>query len=457
MLALLVAFAPASTPLTVSLGERVLHFDASQLAAGPLTDISGALRFAGDGCVALSKATTPNIVFARTGGCTIADKAHAAAQAGATALVVADTLESAYINASSAQSIVLSDPCLVDCSKGRASLAVADVGVADILAGLPDMCSTPPDDAKSYATPCPTPFCALSGAPDGAPEREICCVMPRSDATDGAGSAPLRPNASLPVRTLALSLPLASALLGECAAARCEMAIGEETPPPALWDGSSAIVWLLATGTAAVGAYLAAAGANNGDAAGGEGAAGADGEFVPASANLDASSSVGFLAFASVGLVGAYFLLKALHITNLVMFGINLAFMLGAAQSSTQLLFTPLATRLMRRGDSPATLGTALGFGAAAVWYLFRRAPWMWLVQDGLSACLCVVFVQVLRVPTLAIAAFFLGLMFCCARHRHRPPRAPRPRPLRSAVPAPGGLWLGCPARAPRAPRHALL
>ena len=36
----------------------------------------------------------------------------------------------------------------------------------------------------------------------------------------------------------------------------------------------------------------------------------------------------------------------------------------------------------------------------------------MWLVQNALSACICILFTRTLRLPSLRVAAVFLGLMF---------------------------------------------
>ena len=37
----------------------------------------------------------------------------------------------------------------------------------------------------------------------------------------------------------------------------------------------------------------------------------------------------------------------------------------------------------------------------------------MWILQNTFSTCVCVLFVKTLRLPSLRLAAFFLGLMFC--------------------------------------------
>ena len=46
------------------------------------------------------------------------------------------------------------------------------------------------------------------------------------------------------------------------------------------------------------------------------------------------------------------------------------------------------------------------------MWFFNRRLAWMWLLQDLLSMCVCILFVKALRLPSLRVASVFLGLMF---------------------------------------------
>ena len=57
-------------------------------------------------------------------------------------------------------------------------------------------------------------------------------------------------------------------------------------------------------------------------------------------------------------------------------------------------------------------VGTCASFGISLCWFALRTAPWAWLLQDGLSVTVCLLFVRTIRVPSLRIAALFLGLMF---------------------------------------------
>ena len=157
----------------------------------------------------------------------------------------------------------------------------------------------------------------------------------------------------------------------------------------------------------------------------------------------------------------------------------------GVCARAPQLIFVPLSAALLPRrvGETPVhlpawlgsglgvnevlplstLLGTAAAFAIGISWYIFRRAPWAWAVQDGLSVGICVLFVRdsplpapprahnpppahtpththlpalthgiprtttstptpraplrtqvrTLRLPSLKIAALLLGLMFC--------------------------------------------
>jgi len=57
-------------------------------------------------------------------------------------------------------------------------------------------------------------------------------------------------------------------------------------------------------------------------------------------------------------------------------------------------------------------LSLAAAFATALTWFMHRHGTWAWLAQDALSMCVCVLFVQTLRLPSLRVAAIFLGLMF---------------------------------------------
>jgi len=48
----------------------------------------------------------------------------------------------------------------------------------------------------------------------------------------------------------------------------------------------------------------------------------------------------------------------------------------------------------------------------ACFWFVNRRGPWAWALQDCLSASICLLFLKTMRLPSLRVAAFLLFLMF---------------------------------------------
>ena len=362
-----------------------------------------------------------------------------AVRSGATALLVADTLASLYTNATSAAAIKLSDACAVDCAVGRGTVSTSSLTVDGVLYGLEGRCPPP---SGYIGRPCSTPLCAFSGPPPTAAtaaagdEREVCCVLerpPPPTMTDTI-EEPVAP----PLPAVSISLSLARLLATECALTKCSLTLAVAPPPPPRWDRSSIIVWALATGTAALAAYLAAHAHHEQDNAGesehmqGSGGGGGGGE-APA-AFLDSSTAFGFLLMASTGLIGLYLLIQALHIKDAVITLINIAFILGTAGATSTLFTTPLTTTILpsRLGSTPiplpcciqsllgvsadlplsSLLGLTIAFSLSIYWYLHKTLPWVWLLQDGLSISLCLLFVRTLRLPSLRIASLFLGLMF---------------------------------------------
>ena len=58
-------------------------------------------------------------------------------------------------------------------------------------------------------------------------------------------------------------------------------------------------------------------------------------------APIDASAAFGFLAFATAGLLGLYFLVSTLDLADGVVLLISIGFALGSAVAASQLLFIP--------------------------------------------------------------------------------------------------------------------
>ena len=89
---------------------------------------------------------------------------------------------------------------------------------------------------------------------------------------------------------------------------------------------------------------------------------------------------------------------------NVVVTLLNVVFVLASATATTQIVLMPLGLG--------ATTAQILAFGFSGGWFYLRKGAWAWLLQDALSACICVLFVKTIRLPSLRVAAIFLGLFF---------------------------------------------
>ena len=302
----------------------------------------------------------PFALLARHGGCPLKDKMRTAITVGAAALLIGDTLTSRYANAAmnaSVSSIGLADPCLVSCHAGRGIVDTRGLAMADVLAGMPGRCPAP--DTHPLST-CPTQLCAFSSAPNGTAVREVCCVLGQQalatglpDAVASLSSSTELPSSASLLPVLVLPLAHGQALDAACVglattgsdsspqlSSPCEIRLHQTPPPPAVWDRSSLLIWILATATAALASLLAANELHAKSAAvkvfeepgggtdqllstspgGLQGRIGSDGGIgmqEQDTATLDGDTAVVFLLMACTGLVTLYFLIKVVTACHL--------------------------------------------------------------------------------------------------------------------------------------------
>ena len=134
--------------------------------AAPLT-----LAWGGSGCAPIiSPPALPFALFVERGACSFDAKMATAVHAGASALVVADSLQGEYhtgANASApASAMQLLDPCVVDCSLGRGVASTIGLDSGAVLAGaLNGQCGS--------ERGCTSGTCAFSGSGLGEDSREV--------------------------------------------------------------------------------------------------------------------------------------------------------------------------------------------------------------------------------------------------------------------------------------------
>ena len=161
-----------------------------------------------------------------------------------------------------------------------------------------------------------------------------------------------------------------------------------------------------------------------------------------------------FLVMASAGLLTLYFLIQAG--LNVVVLLINVVFIGATTTATSQILLSPLFAhvcpsylhhktvpvpilslrgedaktaqtieRSVDKSDSyqaqsspeddsgievPKLLAYVSALAISTTWFFMRKQEWMWLLQDALSANVCILFVRTIRLPSLRLATLFLGL-----------------------------------------------
>lgn len=258
----------SATGETISLSAKQTS-GTPDVRSGPLRLLRG-----GDGCEPFGSAaeeakrggltSMPFALFTRRGTCSFDVKMRNAIAAGASALMVSDSLAGEYrpLPNATAATMRLHNPCIVECDSGRGDVDPSGLAVADVLAGLPGNCGRG----------CPTELCAFSGAAASAASglgpagREVCCA--RSGA---AMEMALPETIGEGVAVAALYLSLASGVeldqfcfeggAAHIGAARrgarsCEVEVGAAHRS---WDLSAVAIWLLGSCTAALAAYIAGA------------------------------------------------------------------------------------------------------------------------------------------------------------------------------------------------------
>ena len=349
------------------------------------------------------------LLAARSPNCTFVDRAAAAAKAGVRALVVYNTVEGIYRNRSYAE-----DKYDYDCGNGRgavdaSSYASNDAYKEDRLAGFPgSSCAT--------GSSCESGRCLLTG--NGG---EVCCAWDTymtmaGDAAETVGA----------VSAVFVTMRDADKLRGNANLA---------TPAPnavaaTLWDDgqeslvswSSVLIWLLGVCTCAYAAWASGDDIRRRAKRGSDPAAsvaidGGDDDDAP-EFELTPAHAVGFICVASGALLVLFYVD--------MYFVVICAFALSSASSTTAVLWRPLLGRIRycarrelfesRHFGAVSLLDVAsagLGVSCSLWWLAARRASYAWVLQDTFGMCLCVLFLNVIKLNSLRVAAMLLSMAFC--------------------------------------------
>jgi len=345
------------------------------------------------------------LLVRRSSNCTFGHRAAAAEALGASAIVVANSVEGMYRNhtyATAQQDY--------DCSNGAAWVH----SLGDKLSGFPtSSCAT---DSR-----CSSHRCLLSGEQDETGRHRVCCAwdtyitMADSEMTS-SGSIP-----AVYITMQDLDVLESATEVSSTSASTCALFLR----PTVAVDIAAIIIWALGVATVALAAYRAGADEkesmqrerSNTRAVGSLGSHEAPREEDRL--ELTSQHALGFVILASAVLVLLFYV--DLHVAITLLFCVSAVVCLSAVL--VQPLVSKAAPRSMHRVVTvlpqlgPATAVDLVSYGAsstlAAVWFA-TRTSWSlaFVLQDLFGVCLCLLFLQIIRLPNLRVAAQLLSLAF---------------------------------------------
>ncbi|KAG7394311.1 Signal peptide peptidase-like 2A [Phytophthora boehmeriae] len=115
-------------------------------------------------------------------------------------------------------------------------------------------------------------------------------------------------------------------------------------------------------------------------------------------------------------LLGASSLLVLLYYVHLALM-LDVFFTIGASAALTHVFTLPLVTRFASTNSSflqsiLLLLATLVAPVVALFWFLARSQTWIWPIQDFMALMICVVFIDVVRLPNLRVATILLAAAF---------------------------------------------
>ena len=340
------------------------------------------------------------VLAARSPNCTFADRAKAAAKAGLRAVVVYNTIEGIYRNRTYAE-----DKYDYDCSRGK--------GVVNIIKQAEKM-----DGFRTSpcAKQCDSGRCLVTGKKLGS-SNEICCAW--DTYTMMAGDEVLSN-----VDAVFITMQDADELRED---ARLKTPYPNALPI-SLWDEneegffsySGILMWLLGVLTCAYAAHKAADDVRKKRRQAlpsYEPGQDTDEEEEDPTFDLTPLHAVGFILIASTALIVLFYI--DLHMVIVGMYA------LSAASTSAAVVFRPLFKKglpfLARHSVDIPKIGDVLqldlvsglcGVTLAIWWLCVQHASYAWLFQDLFGICLCVLFLNVIKLSSLKVATLLLCMAF---------------------------------------------
>lgn len=306
------------------------------------------------------------ILSARSPNCSFSDRATSASAAGYSVVVVYETVEGIYRNRSSAE-----DKADYDCAKGESWVR----RTSDKFSGFADS-----ECAKS----CDSGRCLLTGNPG-----QVCCAWDTYLEMGGEFAIP------------ALFVRMADYDILSSVASEVYIyePLSSTKTSSSFW--SSIGVWALGVATCA---YAARRGVKTVSSSH---PTSEDDEEEP-SLELSTIHAFGFVCAASTALLVLFYV----DAYNIVV----VAFAISGASSSAKVAFRPLVKKFeMERPSVVDGVSACLGIAASVWWLAARRCGWWvasWMLQDFFGVCLCIVFLEIVKLKSLKVATVLLSMAF---------------------------------------------
>jgi len=349
------------------------------------------------------------ILLMERGNCTFTDKAMNAQKAGASGVIIYNSLKGLYRGI--AYGIDKTD---YECGNGEAW--VSDVQQPYWSSeNQPDECTQNPK--------CSSRKCILTNVTDPELGTKACCAWDLYISI--GGDATVGEQIDVPVAFITMSD--ADVLLANTDLQKGDLKVSMFLRPWSYYNLSSFLIWSLAVFTVLIGAYqsstdirikLAAMDQGISPAAVQRGA----GEEEAESLHLTVWHTLGFIVMASRLLFILYYFDVGLMVT--------LVYAISCSGALAALVLKPLFMGLFgKHADEvlcpcPQSVGGYVsmvdaacaisGLGIAVWWFLVRdTADYAWVLQDLFGVCLCVLFLSLIRLPNIKVASYLLVLAFC--------------------------------------------
>ncbi|KAG7381189.1 Signal peptide peptidase-like 2A [Phytophthora pseudosyringae] len=385
------------------------------------TDCSGVRPVGGDMTTLPEQAA---LLLTRSASCTVEQQALAAEKADASLVVIRDSVAGAFADTS----LELRNEAYYDCALGEETVTTN----SSVFPELADPFSAWSCSSKPA---CVTSTCVLTGKTTArATTRfQACCftsswlqLQPRREL-----NAPTDVATTIPVLLVAFQdgnrIDDVASIIGDTDVLVWAFNT-EETP----WNASMALTWMFGVLTVLIAAYyscseerelsyeklaiilarrLDRSPSSSSISTTMESTAGAN-EYVSMDDDRLELSSKHAIYF----LVGASCLLVLLYYVHLALL-LSVLFAVGGSAALSHVFTLPFVARMASPSSSNLQavmlfLVTLTAPALALCWFLARTQPWVWPIQDFMALTVCVVFIDVVRLPNLRVATSLLTAAF---------------------------------------------